>query len=71
MPSFTGSAHSINGTPRRVEITVHMHGDLTDAQIQRLLRVGDTDAAAATRSRGPATRTTRCASRSRACGRCS
>ena len=29
-------------TPRRVEIIVHLHGDLTNAQIQRLLRVGDT-----------------------------
>ena len=28
-------------TPRRAKIIVNHHGDLTDAQIQRLLRVGD------------------------------
>ena len=29
-------------TPRHVETTVHLHGSLTDAQINRLLRVADT-----------------------------
>jgi putative redox protein len=36
------AAYDSDPTPRHVEITVHLHGSLTHAQIQRLLRVADT-----------------------------
>ena len=36
------ASYDSDTTPRRAEIIVHIHGDLTDAQIERLLRVGDT-----------------------------